>query len=75
MNKKKLKFSIGKAGNDPSSPVGGYIQYRDLYKLYGSRFVVLVTGTAGKFNVIPLLLNIGSGVGLLGELLSFLLFS
>lgn len=38
---------------------------RDLYKAYGIRFIVRVTGKAGKFNIIPLLLNIGSGIGLL----------
>lgn len=38
---------------------------RDLYKAYGIRFVIRVTGKAGKFSVIPLLLNIGSGIGLL----------
>lgn len=39
--------------------------YRDLFKAYGIRFIIRVTGRAGKFSVIPLLLNIGSGIGLL----------
>jgi len=39
--------------------------YRDLVKAFGIRFIIKVTGTAGKFSVIPLLLNIGSGIGLL----------
>lgn len=39
---------------------------RTLYKAYGIRFVVLVEGRAGKFNMIPLLLNVGSGLALLG---------
>ena len=38
---------------------------RDLFKAYGIRYVVKVTGRAGKFSVVPLLLNIGSGLGLL----------
>ena len=38
---------------------------RDLIKAYGIRFVIHVTGEAGKFSVVPLLLNIGSGLGLL----------
>lgn len=29
------------------------------------RFLISVTGTAGKFNMVPLLLTIGSGLGLL----------
>ena len=29
------------------------------------RFLISVTGTAGKFNVVPTLLTIGSGLGLL----------
>ena len=40
-------------------------QMRDLIKATGIRFVIKVTGQAGKFNVVPLLLNIGSGLGLL----------
>lgn len=39
---------------------------RTLYKAYGIRFVILVQGQGGKFNVVPLLLNIGSGLALLG---------
>jgi len=39
--------------------------YRDLVKAFGIRFIIKVTGTAGKFGIIPLLLNIGSGIGLL----------
>ena len=38
---------------------------RDLYKAYGILFVFSVQGTAGKFNVIPLFINIGSGLALL----------
>jgi len=39
--------------------------YRDLFKAYGIRFIIKVSGEAGKFAIVPLLLNIGSGVGLL----------
>jgi len=39
--------------------------YRDLVKAFGIRFIIKVTGTAGRFYIIPLLLNIGSGIGLL----------
>ena len=39
--------------------------HRDLVKAFGIRFLVKVTGIAGKFGIIPLLLNIGSGIGLL----------
>ncbi|CAD5125390.1 DgyrCDS13625 [Dimorphilus gyrociliatus] len=39
---------------------------RDLVKAYGIRFLIKVTGRAGKFNIVPLFLNIGSGIGLLG---------
>lgn len=41
-------------------------QYRDLYKAYGIRFLVFVTGKARKFDFIPLTMNIGSGLALLG---------
>ncbi|XP_063068780.1 P2X purinoceptor 4a isoform X2 [Engraulis encrasicolus] len=39
---------------------------RTLIKGYGIRFDIMVFGEAGKFNVIPLLLNVGAGLGLLG---------
>jgi len=39
---------------------------RTLYKAYGIRFVVLVEGSGGKFNIVPLMLNVGSGLALLG---------
>ncbi|XP_031428711.1 P2X purinoceptor 5-like [Clupea harengus] len=40
--------------------------YRTLFKVYGIRFHVMVHGKAGKFSIIPTLINIGSGIGLLG---------
>lgn len=39
--------------------------YRDLVKTYGFRFSIFVHGEAGKFSIIPLLLNLGSGLALL----------
>jgi len=39
--------------------------YRELVKAFGIRFIIKVSGTAGRFGIIPLLLNIGSGIGLL----------
>nr|4DW0_A Chain A, P2X purinoceptor [Danio rerio] len=39
---------------------------RTLIKGYGIRFDVMVFGQAGKFNIIPTLLNIGAGLALLG---------
>ena len=38
---------------------------RTLYKAYGIRFVVSVQGRAGQFRIVPLLLNLGSGLALL----------
>lgn len=38
---------------------------RTLYKAYGILFIVNVMGRAGKFNVVPLLMNVGSGLALL----------
>ncbi|XP_067350432.1 P2X purinoceptor 5 isoform X1 [Channa argus] len=40
--------------------------YRTLYKVYGIRFDIMTTGQAGKFNIIPTIIAIGSGVALLG---------
>ena len=46
-------------------PDGSFKLYRDLYKAYGVRFLVTVQGTAGKFSIVPLLLNVASGLALL----------
>ncbi|KAK1803709.1 hypothetical protein P4O66_021121, partial [Electrophorus voltai] len=39
---------------------------RNLVKGYGIRFEIMVFGKAGKFNIVPTLLNIGAGLALLG---------
>lgn len=41
------------------------IEKRILYKAFGLRFVISVTGVAGKFDVMPLMLTIGAGIGLM----------
>ncbi|XP_022108443.1 P2X purinoceptor 4-like isoform X2 [Acanthaster planci] len=41
------------------------IDTRTLFKAYGILFEVIVTGTAGKFDFVPLMLNIGTGLALL----------
>lgn len=38
---------------------------RTLYKLYGIKLSINVVGQAGKFAIVPLLVNIGAGLGLL----------
>uniref|UniRef100_A0A8C2C0E2 P2X purinoceptor n=1 Tax=Cyprinus carpio TaxID=7962 RepID=A0A8C2C0E2_CYPCA len=40
--------------------------YRNLFKVYGIRFDILVNGKAGKFNIIPTVISIGSGLALMG---------
>ncbi|XP_042564559.1 P2X purinoceptor 5-like [Clupea harengus] len=40
--------------------------YRTLFKVYGIRFYIMVHGKAGEFRIIPTLINIGSGLALLG---------
>ncbi|GAA27763.2 P2X purinoceptor 2 [Clonorchis sinensis] len=65
--------------DDPDAPIGrgfnfryAYYYYvdgvlhRDLIKAYGIRFQIHSTGTAGKFHILPLTMNIGSGIALLG---------
>ncbi|XP_030075323.1 P2X purinoceptor 4 [Microcaecilia unicolor] len=42
------------------------VEMRTFIKAYGIRFDILVFGTAGKFDIIPTMINIGSGVALLG---------
>uniref|UniRef100_A0A8D0H812 P2X purinoceptor n=1 Tax=Sphenodon punctatus TaxID=8508 RepID=A0A8D0H812_SPHPU len=40
--------------------------FRTLIKAYGIRFDIMVFGTAGKFDIIPTMINIGSGLALFG---------
>lgn len=40
-------------------------EYRVLYKAFGLRFIINVSGTAGKFSIVPLMLTIGAGFGLM----------
>ncbi len=40
-------------------------EQRILYKAFGLRFIISVTGTAGKFDIMPLMLTIGAGFGLM----------
>ncbi|XP_033028316.1 P2X purinoceptor 5 [Lacerta agilis] len=42
------------------------VDFRTLIKAYGIRFDVMVNGKAGKFNIIPTIINVGSGVALMG---------
>ncbi|XP_058963911.2 P2X purinoceptor 4-like isoform X1 [Pocillopora verrucosa] len=42
------------------------VLHRTLFKAYGIRFMIMVYGEGGKFSAIPLFLNLGSGVALLG---------
>merc|ERR1739844_228989 len=39
---------------------------RSLFKMYGIKFIVTVEGRGGKFNLKNTILNIGSGLALLG---------
>ncbi|XP_013929170.1 PREDICTED: P2X purinoceptor 4 [Thamnophis sirtalis] len=42
------------------------VQYRTFVKAYGIRFDIMVFGTAGKFDIIPTIISIGSGFALFG---------
>ncbi|XP_045152686.1 P2X purinoceptor 4 isoform X1 [Echinops telfairi] len=54
-------FRFAKYYNDPT---GG--EHRTLIKAYGIRFDIIVFGKAGKFDIIPTMINVGSGLALLG---------
>lgn len=41
------------------------IEFRDLYKVYGIRFVVLISGSGRKFDIKNLATNLGSGLAML----------
>eukprot|EP00062_Callorhinchus_milii_P026601 gi/632988906/ref/XP_007883362.1/ PREDICTED: P2X purinoceptor 1 [Callorhinchus milii] len=42
------------------------IEKRDLYKVFGIRFDIMVQGKAGKFNLLQTTVAIGSGIGVFG---------
>ncbi|XP_075876284.1 P2X purinoceptor 5 isoform X2 [Nelusetta ayraudi] len=39
---------------------------RTLFKVYGIRFDIMINGQAGKFNIVPTIIAIGSGLALMG---------
>ncbi|KAH3891861.1 hypothetical protein DPMN_015971 [Dreissena polymorpha] len=41
-------------------------EIRTLFKAYGIKFILTLQGQAGKFNLKPLIINIGSGLAILG---------
>jgi len=47
-------------------PLPGHRQYRDLLKVYGIRTIYVINGTGAKFDIVPLILNLASGLALLG---------
>ncbi|XP_077021686.1 P2X purinoceptor 5 [Tamandua tetradactyla] len=42
------------------------VEFRTLIKAYGIRFDVMVNGKAGKFSIIPTIINVSSGLALMG---------
>jgi len=46
-------------------PDGALTQYRNVWKWYGVNVIFQVSGQGGKFNIVPLLTALGSGIGLL----------
>ncbi|XP_040192652.1 P2X purinoceptor 1 isoform X1 [Rana temporaria] len=42
------------------------VNKRTLFKVFGIRFDILVNGEGGKFNIIPTMTTIGSGIGIFG---------
>ncbi|EQB77364.1 purinergic receptor P2X4 isoform a isoform 4-like protein [Camelus ferus] len=54
-------FRFAKYYHDPTGT-----EHRTLIKAYGIRFDIIVFGKAGKFDIIPTMINIGSGLALLG---------
>ncbi|MGH0151452.1 UNVERIFIED_CONTAM: hypothetical protein FKN15_024102 [Acipenser sinensis] len=58
------KFNFTKFAKYYKGP--GEVESRTLIKAYGIRFDVMVYGKAGKFDIIPTMINIGSGLALPG---------
>jgi P2X purinoceptor 4 len=66
MDNKNSTLAKGYSFRYPIYSSENSVEVRTLIKAYGIRFQVLVSGKAGQFNIVPLLLNIGSGIALLG---------
>uniref|UniRef100_A0A665V3H1 P2X purinoceptor n=1 Tax=Echeneis naucrates TaxID=173247 RepID=A0A665V3H1_ECHNA len=45
--------------------------FRSLFKVYGIRFVIMVHGKAGMFNIIPTVINVAAGLALMGAFCIF----
>lgn len=45
--------------------MGRWVQYRDLYKVYGARFIFMVSGVGRTFDLATLMTTVGSGLALL----------
>ncbi|XP_014197432.2 P2X purinoceptor 5 isoform X7 [Pan paniscus] len=58
------KFNFSKFARYYRDAAG--VEFRTLMKAYGIRFDVMVNGKAGKFSIIPTIINVGSGVALMG---------
>ncbi|KAB1255537.1 P2X purinoceptor 4 [Camelus dromedarius] len=56
-----FRWPFAKYYHDPTGT-----EHRTLIKAYGIRFDIIVFGKAGKFDIIPTMINIGSGLALLG---------
>lgn len=69
----EYSFNILQSGDDRNSPGINYRtavntrvddkDYRTLSKIYGLRFVITISGTSGRFNIVNLVVAIGSGIG------------
>lgn len=69
-NRFDLQFSKASAASGFNFRFAKYFEvnetmYRVLVKAYGLRFVINVSGEGGKFDFVPLLINLGAGLGLL----------
>ena len=65
-----LQFSKASAASGFNFRFAKYFEinetmYRVLVKAYGLRFVIDVSGEGGKFDFVPLFINLGAGLGLL----------
>ncbi|KAA0701862.1 P2X purinoceptor 5 [Triplophysa tibetana] len=75
----QYSFTSLDTSTTPSSVAAGYnfryvhyfknaagVVHRNLYKVFGIHVDIMIHGTAGKFNIIPTVVNIGSGLALMG---------
>lgn len=59
------KFAVGFNFRFSNKYIINGTEHRNLYKAYGLRFIIDVGGRAGRFSILPFMITVGAGFGLM----------